>query len=152
MLLISSRVDLVDFTNAEYGTLSSQNSAGQNNVELQQSGLLLLFYWVQITNRFTIGKKQGDYWIFHNVCTQVHVVSLSLSLCSALTTIPVTEQTALVNRCVGVWCMAGSRSLTLSYGPDICSSNPFFLPLELTSVFQGPASFRDLWAHMTSIS
>jgi len=38
-------------------------------------------YWVQITNRFTIGKKQGDYWIFHNVCTQFHVISLSL-LCT----------------------------------------------------------------------
>lgn len=107
-------------------------------------------YWMQITNRFTIGKKQGDYWIFHNVCAQFHVISLSL--CSALTTIPVMEQTVSVNRCVGAWGTAGSRSLTSSYSPDICSSNPFFLPLELTSVLQGPASFRVLCAHVTSIS
>lgn len=77
-------------------------------------------YWMQITNRFTIGKKQGDYWIFHNRMRPISC-HLSLSLCSALTTDWVMEQTVSEQ----MWAKARNRFWTSHIGPDICSSNHF---------------------------
>lgn len=62
MLLTSSRMDL-DFVNAECGKLCSQNSVGLRQCETSTKWFILI-YWVQITNRFNVWRRQGKWLNF----------------------------------------------------------------------------------------
>lgn len=118
------QVDLVDFTNAECGTLKLSEFCWPKQCGTSTKWFTFVVYWMQITNRFTIGKKQGDYWIFHRI---MRPISCHLSLSLFCTNYYTSNGTNSISEqmCVGAWDAAGSRSLTPSYSLDIWSSNPF---------------------------